>query len=383
MKQSSIRIYQIIKSSFPAGWHGKLGTMMLGGLLFWGMMPIHGSLAVDRDCLHTGDVSLDGQITAMDAQWAFQIALSVFSPSTEAFCAADCNGNDSVTAGDAQGIFYAALGLGVCVDLFPAETPTPVPTGDPDRFMLIPAGVFTMGSPDDPPELCREDREQPHIVTLTRDFYMQQTEVTQAQWENVFGPGSNPSFYTGLQRPVEQITFFDIAVFCNHRSTTDGFRPAYYSDENFTMVFDGTPPILDATIYWDPTADGYRLPTEAEWEFACRAGTGTAYHNGLDNFFCDEDPNLDMIAWYQHNAGHRTHDVGQKTPNDWQIYDMLGNVWEWTWDRYGDYPTIPVMDPIGADSGWDRSVRGGAICEEAGRVRSAVRVPASPSYPYY
>ena len=130
---------------------------------------------------------------------------------------------------------------------------------------------------------------------------------------------------------------------------------------------------------WRPSANGYRLPTEAEFEYACRAGSTTAFYNGgVTETLCGIDPVLDQIGWYCGNSGDKTHEVGQKLPNAWTLYDMSGNVWEWCWDWYGDYPGA-VTDPVGPASGAWRVYRGGGWRNDVPRCRSAVRSNALPA----
>jgi formylglycine-generating enzyme required for sulfatase activity len=211
-------------------------------------------------------------------------------------------------------------------------------------FNLIPAGTFTMGSPDT--ELGSSAVERPqHEVTISQPFYMMTTEVTQGQWQAVMG--SNPSFFSacGTDCPVEQVSWDDVQTFI----TT-----------------------LNAA-----TGKNYRLPTEAEWEYAARSGSTTAYANGDitlgDPYSCELDTNLNAIGWYCGNSGDATHPVAQKQPNSWGLYDMHGNVWEWVQDWYGDYTADPVTDPTGPASGTGRVMRGGCYLYDPSDARSAAR----------
>jgi formylglycine-generating enzyme required for sulfatase activity len=209
-------------------------------------------------------------------------------------------------------------------------------------FNLIPAGTFMMGSTYD-------SSQQPiHGVTLTQPFYMMTTEVTQAQWQAVMG--SNPSNFTacGGDCPVEQVSWDDIQAFITA----------------INALGEGT----------------YFLPTEAQWEYACRAGSATDFANGnMTEAACGLDPNLDVMGWYCYNAGSTTHPVAQKQANTWGLYDMHGNVWECCADYwYSDYPSAWVTDPEGPTSGSDRVERGGCWNAGARRCRSADRGGDSP-----
>jgi formylglycine-generating enzyme required for sulfatase activity len=206
------------------------------------------------------------------------------------------------------------------------------------EFKLIPAGTFTMG------DASGEDDETPHEVTLTKPFKMGVHEVTQAQYEQLMG--TNPSESKGADNPVETLSWDDAVEFCRRLSELPAEKAA---------------------------GNVYRLPTEAEWEYACRAGTTTKYSFG------DDESELGDYAWYGVNSDQKTHPVGSKKPNAWGLYDMYGNVWEWCQDWYGDYPSVSVTDPSGATSGSYRVGRGGGWFNTAGYCRSAYRNRCYPS----
>ncbi|MGB2754096.1 MAG: formylglycine-generating enzyme family protein [Phycisphaerae bacterium] len=209
------------------------------------------------------------------------------------------------------------------------------------KLALIPAGKFMMGSPDSEQGRSKDEGPQ-HGVTLSKSFYMGVTEVTQAQYEAVMG--TNPSHFQGATNPVEEVSWNDAREFCKKLS--------------------------------EKTRQAVRLPTEAEWEYACRAGTATAFSFG------DADSALGDYAWYRANSGWKTHPVGQKKPNAWGLFDMHGNVLEWCTDLYGEYPKGPVTDPSGSATG-DRGylvLRGGSwIRADAGAFRCANRSSNGPS----
>lgn len=154
--------------------------------------------------------------------------------------------------------------------------------------------------------------------------------------------------------------------YCNARSLQDGLDPAYE--------------VNGASVSWDQDANGYRLPTEAEWEYACRAGSSSAFHNGgITVTECSPvEPNLKEIGWYCGNASSVPHAVRKKAPNAWGLYDMSGNVCEWCWDWYAGYPAGPVIDPTGPESNPLRVLRGGAWISRAADNRSARRVAFYP-----
>lgn len=208
------------------------------------------------------------------------------------------------------------------------------------EFKLIPAGTFIMGSPYN--ELGREDDETQHQVTLTQPFYMQTTEVTQAQFEAVMH--SLPSQIITLN-PTYPVAWV-----------------AYCIAHNFALIM---------TSRYEGT---YSLPTEAQWEYAARAGSTTAFYNGHITTALGKDPNLDAIGWYiQNTKCVINHAVAQKTPNSWGLYDMLGNLQEWCQDFYAPYPSGSVVDPVGPKTGRYNIVRGGNVCYSPQGCRSAYR----------
>jgi formylglycine-generating enzyme required for sulfatase activity len=240
----------------------------------------------------------------------------------------------------------------------PADPITPA-------MVWIEPGSFTMGSPWG--EWSRESDEEEHSVTLTEGFYICSTEVTEAQWINVMG--SSPSFYRGCDDcPVQWLSWFEATEFCNAKSLFDGLEPVYDVQGTEVSRIEG--------------ANGYRLPTEAEWEYAYRAGSSSAFYNGpISHTLCD-DPLLSEIAWYCQGGEFPVHAVGLKEPNAWGLYDMSGNVREWCWDWYGDYPRDPVTDPQGSESGVVRVFRGGGWDDHAAGCRAAERNSAFPVHRY-
>jgi len=227
------------------------------------------------------------------------------------------------------------------------------------KFVRIPAGEFMMGSTDQEiadalklnnDDLFREDARSGaprHKVRITQDFFMGVCEVTQSQYEAVMG--TTPSKFRDAKgaRPVEQVTWYDAKAFCEWLNSNDDARPVGYE---------------------------YRLPTEAEWEYACRAGTTTRYSFG------DDDGALDNHYWHKGNSGDQTHGVGTKQPNAWGLFDVHGNVWEWCEDFYGPefYRQAPVEDPVNRMNDGTRVERGGSWRFSAIWGRSAGRHRASP-----
>jgi len=209
------------------------------------------------------------------------------------------------------------------------------------ELIHIPAGTFDMGAITG---TGSSDQFPVHTVTLTRDFYIGKYEVTQGEYVSVVG--SNPSYFTGDDLlPVESLTWYDMVRYANAISTSEGYAPCYDNDGNVIYGL-GNP----------YACEGYRLPMEAEWEYAARAGTTTNYSFGND------DNELDNYGWYQNNSESRTHPVGEKLPNPWGLYDVHGNIWEWVYDRYSRayYDNSISSDPRGPWTGSNRVSRGGS-----------------------
>jgi sulfatase modifying factor 1 len=227
-------------------------------------------------------------------------------------------------------------------------------TGDLPGMVFVKGGTFIMGADDN------ETDEKPiHDVTLD-SFYMGKYEVTQKEWNAVMG--NNPSFFNGANNPVEKVDWYDAIAYCNRRSKMEKLTPCYSgSGDNITCNFD---------------AEGYRLPTEAEWEYACRGGSQTG------NFTYSGSDNIDDVAWYEGNSGGKPHPVGQKKPNELGIHDMSGNIWEWCWEWYDAnyYKNSPSTNPRGPESGKERSYRGGGCCGRQEYGRCTGRYKLEPAY---
>jgi len=222
------------------------------------------------------------------------------------------------------------------------------------KLALIPAGEFLMGSPNSDTDGGGDEKPQ-HRVQITRPFYLGVHEVTQGQYKAV--TGANPSRFKGPDDlPVEMDSWDDAIAFCNGLSVKEGLKP-YYNVQRLTAKKGRKPAskLVNARVSI-PDGEGYRLPTEAEWEYACRAGSTTRYSFG------DDAASLGEFAWYRDNSVEKTHPVGQKRPNLWGLYDMHGNVWEWCGDGYdaGYYRQPPGADPRGPSQAASRVLRGGS-----------------------
>ena len=251
-----------------------------------------------------------------------------------------------------RGYLIGCLALSVSLFWEPAEVQAQAPKEFSNslgmKLVRINKGSFTMGSPE--AEIGRAPDELEHPVTLRKDYYLGVCEVTQSQYQKVMR--KNPSYFQGRRvdgesgdLPVEQVSWEDAVLFCKRLSELPEEKMAGRS---------------------------YRLPTEAEWEFACRADSSSAY-------FFDTDPaTLDEYAWFKKNSADRTHPVGTKKPNPWGLFDMHGNVAEWCSDWFAEYPTGEVFDPIGPKKETLRISRGGGWNFEAPKCRSASRDKDQP-----
>lgn len=265
------------------------------------------------------------------------------------------------------------------------------------RMVHIPGGTFLMGSVEGTPEAT--DREFPqHEVTLA-DFWMGEYPVTQALWEAVMG--DNPSYFKDRMRPVEQVSWFDAAVFCNRLSILAGFTPAYLTPAGdvYGLSADGAWTLPnEGAVRRDAHADGYRLPTEAEWEYAARGGpywiaapygsekelqnadSGGTYH-AAGYTYAGSDL-LDQAGWFSDNGDFQTRQVGMLIPNTLGLYDLSGNVWEWCQDWYSTYDPGAHNNPSGPGGGSVRVRRGGSWYGGPQGCRVADRSYGAPGVRY-
>lgn len=273
------------------------------------------------------------------------------------------------------------------------------------EFSLILPGTFTMGHSAE--ETCVDPDEIPHQVTLTRAYFVKTTEVTQAEYEAVMI--DSPFYFAncGEKCPAENMNWVEAVTYCNYLSAQDGLLPCYV--------------IAGEKVTWPEGLDceGYRLPTDAEWEYAVRAESTTAYYNGIqtdcqcgpdfgfpntDYCACGEEPGLEQIAWFCQNSTVLwdgcfeiddddgvvvdclgPHPVGLLTPNQWGLYDVSGNVWEWVWDIFMDdydpYYALDAVDPLGPEYDSllvNRAAKGGAWHSPSKYCRTANRLNVSP-----
>lgn len=235
-------------------------------------------------------------------------------------------------------------------------------------LVLIPAGTFQMGPTGKHTGLGVPSSDSVHQVTLTKSFFIGKYEVTQSLWKPVMG--TNPSYFIGDSLPVENICWFEAIDFCNKLSDMEGLERCYTINMNSASQLCDT----GVRVTWNIEANGYRLPTEAEWEYALKAGTSSDFYSGdLIQEFCVPDKNLDKIAWYCGNLGIRTNTVGKKIPNNFGLFDMSGNVSEWCWDGSYKYYSKPEIDPKNDNFVYVRQNRGGYFFSNAFACLSARR----------
>ena len=327
-------------------------------------MPVEGLIGTALATHSNGAMGLEQD--TKDTEFYVRCVRSTEDPP----CGVDCGGREcgpdgcGGSCGECLGMCYE----GIC-----------------SQYVTIPAGDFTMGTPAS--EACRGSDEVEHQVSISHPFLMKATEVTQAEWIEVM-EDANPAFFKncGPDCPVEMVSWFDAVYYCNKLSQQEGLEPCY------ELLGDG--------VIWTDgiLCEGYRLATEAEWEWAARGGTSTPLYNGvLTECNCGADPVLNQIGWACGNSAVEyagcaaatdlggpecagTHPVALKAPNDYGLYDMAGNCYEWAWDWYGPYSTGGlVVDPMGPQEGVERVMRGGCWAHQNSNVRSGNRSDYDPS----
>jgi formylglycine-generating enzyme required for sulfatase activity len=301
-------------------------------------------------------------------------------------------------------VLVAVAGVAVWRWLSPEPVPKPTGLSTPIELVEIPPGEFLMGSPKD--EEGRFDHEPQHLVRITYAFKMGKYEVTQKQWREVMGTtiqqqrdkeqrdyGELPSFGKRLMELGKEIKDNPFGAFEEIRDSgvwqtvkwlavgevarwplagEGNEHPMYYVSWDEAAEFCRCLTDLERAAGRIPTGHKFRLPTEAEWEYACRTGSTTRFANG------DTEGDLDKIGWYGDNSGGITHPVGTKLPNAWGLHDMHGNVWEWCHDWYDDYPADEVVDSFGPATGSSRVFRGGSWSDPSRNCRSASRAGLAP-----
>jgi len=247
---------------------------------------------------------------------------------------------------------FADAGYRAALEGYEQKNRRHVAEQDRRLFVRVEGGTFQMGAPSG-----GYDDERPVRSVTVGSFHMGKHPLTQREWRDVMG--ANPSHFKGDSLPVESVSWFEAVEYANRRSKKEGLTPAYSES--------------GGSVTWNRGANGYRLPTEAEWEYAARGGKMSR------NYEYSGSNNAGEVAWYCDNSGSKTHAVGQKEANELGLHDMSGNVWEWCWDWYGAYPSKAETDPVGAPSGSARVARGGGWGSNAGIVRCADRSRSDPS----
>lgn len=247
----------------------------------------------------------------------------------------------------------------------------------PGGFVRIEAGTFAMGSPESEPG--REPNEPLHSVALTHSYCMKATEVTVGEWKSLLPSPSRPQ--PSEARAVVAVSWWDAVAYVNEMSAAAGIPQCY---QLAGCLHDpGSRSFTCASVSADNPYQcaGFRLPTEAEWEYAARAGTTGATYNGTSTVLTCDSPNavLDSIAWYCGNTFDKVSDTAVLNANAWGLFDMLGNAWEWTNDWYGPLSTDDQVDPVGPDSGSGHVVRGGSWGCGPSDIRAARRAVMGPT----
>ena len=255
------------------------------------------------------------------------------------------------------------------------------PTGI--KTVWVPPGMFLMGSPGG--EKGRGSDEGPQRrVKISKGYWIGAHPATQEEWARVMGGnfshfGAGPAAgETQGRRPTENLSWHEAVEFANRLSMMEGLSPAYSIDgKTDPDEWEGMKEETLNKVKVEEGSDGWRLPTEAQWEYAARAGATAAFSDGSQDW--ENKDAINKLGWFECNSGKMTHEVGKKEPNAWGLYDVHGNVWEWCWDWYGDYPSQAQTDPRGASSGSDRVYRGGGGSAPAQAARSAWRGFGNPS----
>jgi len=262
---------------------------------------------------------------------------------------------------------------------------------------FVPAGTFPQGSPTDEP--CRFSYENQFTHTLTRNLAVMETEVTRKMWADLLAAQPTlpddptyPEYGAGMNNPVQTVTWYEAVLFANLLSLQQGLARCYYTDAGFTTPIDAAN-YTAGDYHCDFDADGYRLPTEGEWEYFCRAGTSTPFWIAEPNYTsgnCNSSSPglfaaLETAAWFYDNSSalNASSPVGTKAANPWGLHDVHGNVHEWCWDWYGTYPTGSAINYLGAESGPGRVYRGGSWFKGAINCRSAYRGGSTPASSIY
>ena len=339
-----------------------VGADLRGADLRWAdLRGVLSHAAIPAD-LHTGSsVSSVTRLEGADLRWSILIDADL---SRANLSGANLHGA-LYSAGTKWPLGFTVPADAFCFDADPATTlpedVVEVPGYGALAMRQIPAGTFWMGSADDDSS-AQSDEKPRHEVRLSRSFQLSPTLVTQGLYEAVMG--KNPSYFkTSAEHPVERVSWFDAVRFCNALSLRCGLSPAY-------TIGEGSEPEVSC----DFSSSGFRLPTEAEWEYAARAGQDFIY-SGSNN------PN--EVGWHEDNSGGRTHPVGLRNPNVWGLYDMSGNVWEWCWDWKGAYPQNASVDPSGPSTGSSRVFRGGSWLYGPAILRAANRRWRNPAYAWF